>query len=94
MIEVNFNFDDMEKAISEAERAGEELQRALSGLKFKPADDADVKRAIAEMKQIVEHTLGPYRSNGFIEPLIDATKETLRREILKQASEARRSGAA
>jgi hypothetical protein len=47
---------------------------------------------IAEMKQIVEQKLGPYRSNGIIEPYIDATKETLRREILKQASEARRSG--
>ena len=93
MIEVNFNFDDMERAISEAERAAQELQSGLTGLKFNAADDADVKRAIAEMKQIVEQKLGPYRSNGIIEPLIDATKETLRREILKQASEARRSGA-
>jgi hypothetical protein len=87
MIEVNFDFDDLEKAFAEAERAARELEGQLRGLKFNPADPTDVDLAIREMERMVEQK---FRSNPIIQAFTDAVKEEFRVEIIKQASEARK----
>jgi hypothetical protein len=83
-------FDDFERQLREAERELGALNgEILGGVKFDPDNPGDVNRAIKGMEQMVDRTLGPYRLNRFIEPLIAETKESLREQILMHVAQAR-----
>jgi hypothetical protein len=82
-------FDDLERQLREAERELQELNgEIMGGLKFDPTSPDDVNREIKAMEQMVDRTLGPYRSNRFICPLIAETKKSLREQILKHVATA------
>jgi hypothetical protein len=87
---MNIEFDELQRQLKEAERAVEALGGAFGSLEINTSDPQDVKRAIAQMEQLVDEKLGKYRKNPFVEPLIEGTKDSFREQIHRSVAEAQR----
>jgi hypothetical protein len=83
-------FVELERQLKEAQHAAQALHKTLGSLEFNPSDPQDVERAIAEMERLVDEKLGQYLKNPFIEPMIEATKESFRKQIRRSVEEAQR----
>jgi CO dehydrogenase/acetyl-CoA synthase beta subunit len=80
--------EELQGILKEAERAVKELEGKFATLKVDPNNP---QAAIAEMERTVDSKLSRYRSNPLVEQLSRGTKEEMKRNILKQADEAKRS---
>jgi hypothetical protein len=90
---LEFQIRDLE----ELSRRSEELKTAFIQLKgkicevhFDPSKPHQVQAAIQTMERAVDERLSEFPDNPLVQQFANATKQNLRGEILKRASEARR----
>ncbi|MEN2980690.1 hypothetical protein P7L78_23590 [Tistrella bauzanensis] len=81
--------DKLQRKLSEARRAANELNGDLGAVEFNPRDAASIEAAIQSADQLVEDRARRYASNPFIAPLIEHIKTASREDILQRAAKAR-----
>lgn len=93
MININIEgLDNLEKQLSAAQKAMQELDGELAQVKFDPNDPGSIEAAIQEAHTAVDQKVGSYATNPFIAPLIEQMKESFREEIINRAAMARLAG--
>ena len=70
--------------------AMKEINGKLCGLRFDPSDSGQVQAAIQKTEQAVDERLSEFPDNPLVQQFATGTKEKIKAEILKRASEARR----
>lgn len=85
---------DLQKTLSEAQRALEAVNGELGTLSFNPDDPGSVEAAIAESERLVDQRLGKYANNSIVGPLIVQMKQSFRAAVIEKAAEARLKGGA
>lgn len=80
-------FEELQKTLSDAQRAIESLDGELATLRVDPNNP---QVAVAEMERAVDAKLAPYRGNPIVEQIAEASKEHFRNGILQQAEKAKR----
>lgn len=86
--------DDLQKTLSEAQRALEAVDGELGTLSFNPEDPGSVEAAIAESERLVDERLGKYANNSIVGPLMVQMKQSFRAAVIEKAAEARLKGGA
>ncbi|QIL43900.1 hypothetical protein G7045_06270 [Acidovorax sp. HDW3] len=84
--------DDLQKTLSEAQRALEAVNGELGTLSFNPEDPGSVEAAIAESERLVDERLGKYANNSIVGPLMVQMKQSFRTAVIEKAAEARLKG--
>lgn len=84
--------DKLQKEISEASKAMEEMDGELGSVSFNPHDPGSIEAAISEINRMIDEKLGSYSRNSIIGPMIDGMKEQYREGILERAAAARLKG--
>lgn len=82
-------FDKLQKELSDAQRAIEDLDGDLGSVRFDPHDPASIERAIQDVGRLVDDRVGVYANNSIVGPLAIQMKEKYRAAILERAAEAR-----
>lgn len=85
---------DLQKTLSEAQRALEAVNGELGTLSFNPDDPGSVEAAIAESERLVDERLGKYANNSIVGPLMVQMKQSFRAAVIEKAAEARLKGGA
>ena len=86
--------NDLQKTLSEAQRALEAVNGELGTLSFNPDDPGSVEAAIAESERLVDERLGKYANNSIVGPLMVQMKQSFRAAVIEKAAEARLKGGA
>jgi len=86
--------DDLQRTLSEAQRALEAVNGELGTLSFNPEDPGSVEAAIAESERLVDERLGKYANNSIVGPLMAQMKQSFRTAVIEKAAEARLKGKA
>lgn len=88
MIKID-GLDKLQKTLSDAQKAAEEIEGELGSVSFNPNDPASIEAAIQNMEGLIDERLGAYASNPIIGPMAEQMKETYRQGIIEKAAEAR-----
>lgn len=91
MIKVT-GLDKLQKTLSDAQKAAEEIDGELGSVSFDPSDPASIEAAIQNMETMIDDRLGPYSKNPIVGPMADQMKEAYREGIIEKAAEARLKG--
>lgn len=86
--------DDLQRTLSEAQKALEAVNGELGTLSFNPEDPGSVEAAIAESERLVDERLGKYANNPIVGPLMVQMKQSFRTAVIEKAAEARLKGEA
>ena len=84
--------DNLQRTLSEAQRALEAVNGELGTLSFNPEDPGSVEAAIAESERLVDDRLGKYAGNSIVGPLMVQMKQSFRAAVIEKAAEARLKG--
>lgn len=81
--------DKLQKDLSNAKKALEELDGSFGSVSFDPSDPSSIDQAITGMERIIDAKLAGYEDNLILGPLIEELKEKYRAMILEKSAEAR-----
>lgn len=84
--------DELQKELSEASKAMEEMDGELGSVSLNPHDPSSIEAAISRTNQMIDEKLGSYSDNSIIGPMIEELKEKYRDSLLEKAAEARLKG--
>lgn len=77
--------DKLQQELADAQRALKSLDGTITTVKFDPTDTHSVQSAIRQMEQAVDSKVSRYARNPLVAPIVLATKQRYRTEILKMA---------
>lgn len=79
--------DKLQRTLTEAMKAAEELDGHLAEVRFDPADPSSVEAAIAEAHSVVDAKLGGWYGNPVVDQLAAGAKASFEAQILSKAEE-------
>ncbi|CAA2137669.1 hypothetical protein [Methylobacterium bullatum] len=84
--------DNLQRELTEASKAMEEIDGELGTVSFNPNDPSSIEAAISEINRMIDERLGAYSDNSIIGPMIEEMKEKYREGLMEKAAAARLKG--
>lgn len=81
--------DELQRSLSDASHALQELDGEISTVKFNPHNPSSVEAAVVQMEQAIDAKTAPYRGNAIVENVARQLKERYRQELYDRAAKAR-----
>jgi predicted nucleotide-binding protein len=81
--------DDLQKQLSDAEKAFRSLDGTIAQLRFNPKEPASIQAAIGQMENAIDERIAPYRSNKLVQSVASQMKQKYREQIEERAARAR-----
>lgn len=83
--------EEIQKSISELEKALGELDGNIASLQFDPHDPQSIEQAIQTAHQAIDERIARFANNEIVAGMVADLKENIRAEVLERAAAARLS---